>query len=195
MSLKLQVLMQRHRVHNQPCKIPLVDPVEHDMMIEGYCSTCDIDLVRCKFRPYAFGYPLRREYRNVPLLYKHDPNQVAGTICDLEYEDGTGSLCVWCTVTHPMAKRCGAFSIAATVNEYEIVNGDTPDFAAIISSATLSEISLTDTPSNPHALVMDRYRVSAAVQVLDLLTEKMKRLQQIAALIQKESRSCHSTPT
>jgi hypothetical protein len=33
--------------------------------------------------------------------------------------------------------------------------------------------------------VMDRYRVSPAVQVLELLTEKMKRLQQLATLMKE----------
>jgi phage head maturation protease len=185
MRLQLRRLMQRHRVQNEFCKIPLSEPTDHPMILEGYASTDDLDLDRVKMRPYAFGFPMRRQTRDVPLLYKHDPNQVAGKISDLEYDD-FGSLCVWCTVTHPEAKRCGAFSIAATVIDYEIINGDTPDFYAIIKSAGLNEISLTDTPSNPFALVMDRYRVSPAVQTLELLTAKMKCLQQMVALIQKE---------
>jgi phage head maturation protease len=183
MRLKLRHLMQKHRVHNEPCKIPLTAPTEYPMHLEGYCTTDSVDGDRCAFRKYAFGYPLRRQYRDVPLLYKHDPNQVAGKIDDLEYD--FGNLCVWATVTHPEAKRCGAFSIAATVIDYEIVNGDTPDFFALIKSAELNEISLTDNPSNPHALVMDRYRVSPAVQTLDLLTEKMKRLQHMTVLIKE----------
>lgn len=188
MKLKLRTLMQRHRIQCNPVKIPLFDSVEPDMLMEGYCSTDDIDLDRCKFRSYAFGFPLRRQYRDVPLLYRHDPKQVAGTLDDCEYDD-FGNLCVWCTVTHPEAKRCGGFSIGATVLEYQIVDGDTPDFHALISQAELNEVSLTPEPANPNCLVMDRYRVSPAVQTLELLTAKMKLLQKMTVLMKQETRA------
>ena len=46
----------------QPCEdTPVRSSRPHDMMMEGYCSTDDLDLDRCKFRPYAFGYPLRSQ--------------------------------------------------------------------------------------------------------------------------------------
>ena len=45
-----------------------------------------------------------------------------------------------------------------------------PGFFAVIKSATLTEISLTDTPSNPEAKVMERYRTSPQVELLDLMT-------------------------
>jgi Caudovirus prohead serine protease len=186
--LKLRTLMQRHRTLTTPVTIPLHDPSPHDMVLCGFASTDDLDLDRVKMRPYAFGYPLRRQYRDVPLLYKHDAKQVAGKIEDLEYDD-CGNLCVWAVVTHEPAKRCGAFSIRAVVNEYEIKDADSQNFYAIINSAELTEISLTDNPSNPHALVMDRYRVSPQVQFLGLLGEKVKRLQQLAALIKQEIRT------
>ena len=188
MRLKLKRLCVQHRVEPEPCTIALSDPSPHDMVLCGFASTDDLDLDRVKMRPYAFGYPLRRQYRDVPLLYKHDPKQVAGKIEDLEYDE-CGNLCVWAVVTHELAKRCGAFSIRAVVNEYEIKDADSPDFYAIINSAELTEISLTDNPSNPHALVMDRYRVMPAVQFLDLLTAKMKCLQQLAGLIKQEIRT------
>jgi hypothetical protein len=184
MRLKLRHLMQRHRVQSNPVKIPLSDPTDHPMHLEGYCSTDSVDGDRCAFRKYAFGFPLRRQYRNVPLLFKHDPNQVAETIDDLEYDD-FGDLCVWTTVTHPMAKRMGAFSIGAVVLDYEIVNADSPNFHALTTQAELTEVSLTDTPSNPFAIVHDRNRVSPAVQTYELLTAKMKLLQKMTALIQK----------
>jgi hypothetical protein len=193
MRVQIKRLCVQHRVHSEPCTIPLSDPTNHPMILEGYASTDDLDLDRTKMRPYCFGYPLPKSCRAVPLLYKHDPKQVAGKIDDLEYDE-LGNLQVWCTVTHELAKRCGAFSIRATVNEYEIINGDSPDFYAIIKSATLTEISLTDNPSNPYALVHDRYRVSPAVQVLDLLAEKMKRLQRMTVLI-KERITDASTST
>src|SRR5262245_39565854 len=187
MRLKLKRLAVQHRVCSAPITLPLFDPVPHDMLMEGYASTDDLDLDRCKMRPYAFGYPMRRQARGVPLLYKHDPKQVAGTIEDLEYDD-FGNLCVLAVVTHECAKRCGAFSIRAVVNDYEIINGDTPDFYAIIKSAELTEISLTDNPSNPHALVLDRYRVSPAVQAYQLLAAKTQCLANWQTYFRKESK-------
>ena len=191
MRLKLKRLCVQHRVQPEPCKIPLRDPSPHDMVLCGFASTDDLDLDRCKMRPYAFGYPLRplrRQYRAVPLLYKHLPDQVAGKIEDLEYDE-CGNLCVWAVVTHELAKRCGAFSIRAVVLDYTMHDSDTENFYAKINQADLTEISLTDNPSNPHALVMDRYRVNPQVQFFDLMKEKVKRLQQLAALIKQEIRT------
>ena len=189
MRLKLRTLMQRHRIQNQPCKIPLSEPVDADLMAEGFASTNDLDLDRVRFRPYCFGIPtitFRRGYP--PFLVKHDPNRIAGQISELAY-DSVGNLLIAATVTDGLAKRMGAFSIRAVVNDYTIVNGDTPDFHALITSATLTEISVTDCPSNPQALVMVKVAGSPAVRTLELLVAKMKLLQQMAALIQKEVRT------
>jgi Caudovirus prohead serine protease len=184
MKLKLRTLMQRHGVRPNPVKIPLLDAVDHPMLLEGYCSTDDVDHERCKFRPYAFGYPLRKSCRAVPLLYRHDPNQVAGEIVDLEYDE-LGNLQVWTKVTHPLAKRTGAFSIGATILDYTICDADSPDFYALVTQAELTEISLTDNPSNPFALVMDRHRHPPAVETLELLTAKMKILQKMTLLLKE----------
>src|SRR5688572_18157952 len=117
MRLQIKQLMQRHRIKTEAGSLPLFDPVEHDLIMEGYCSTDDIDGDRVKFGPHSFG-PLTRRERSVPILFKHDPAQVAGTLTDLEFDD-FGSLMCWCTVHHPMAKRCGAFSVGAVVHSYE----------------------------------------------------------------------------
>jgi hypothetical protein len=183
MRLKLKNLMQRHRVQPEPCVIPLTDPTDHPMILEGYGATIDLDADRTKLRGWAFGPP---ERLNVPLYYKHDPDQVAGKIWDLAY-DNEGNLLCRTEVHHPLARRCGAFSVAARVDDYEIRNAEGPDFYAVIRSATLTEISLTDSPSNPNALVMERYRVSPTVQVLDLMTERVARLQQLTRLIREQT--------
>ena len=190
MRLKLTHLGVQHRVASQGEKLPLFDPTPHDMVLEGYCATDDLDHDRTKLRKYAFGYPLLFRHRYPPLYLKHDTSREVGRIDDLVYDE-LGNLQIWCTVTDHEAKRYPAFSIAATVNEYEICDGTTKNFHALIKSATITEISLTDNPSNPFALVMDRYRVSPAVQTYELLSAKMKCLQQLATLIQK---GVHHTP-
>jgi hypothetical protein len=96
----------------------------------------------------------------IPLLYKHRADQVVGRIDALEYDDA-GQLLIRAHVTHELARRCNAFSVCATVREYEIVNPERPDFYGLIKQATLDEISLTDVPANPQAWVRQRYDVCA----------------------------------
>jgi hypothetical protein len=182
MRLKLKQLAVRHGVAPQSTKLPLFDPSEFPMIMEGYCSTAEhVDADRTKFRPFCFGY-LPFVFRNgyPPLHLKHDCSREVGKIDQLSYDD-FGSLCCWTTVTDPMAKRMPAFSIAATVNAFELVNEDTPDFFALITSASISEVSLTDIPANRFAKVMDRYRQNPHTKTFELLIEKIKVLQKMTA--------------
>ena len=64
---------------------------------------------------------------------------------------------------------------------------ETPSFYAVINSAKLNELSITDRPSNPNALVMFRYRVSPNVQFLDLMGERVQRLIQLTRLIKEQT--------
>ena len=82
-----------------------------------------------------------------------------------------------------MAKRWVASRSRAIVHDYEIVNADTADFFALVKSATLTEISLTDTPSNPEALVHDRNRYPPALIMHELLIAKMQCLQKLTNLL------------
>ena len=122
----------------------------------------------------------------MPLLWKHDPDQVAGKIEDIDY-DSEGNLLVRAEVDHPLARRAGAFSIAARVNDYEMRDTDGENFYAIINNAELTEISLTDTPSNPEALVMDRHRVSPQVQYLELMTARVAKLIKLTEFIKEQT--------
>jgi hypothetical protein len=186
MRLKLRRLMLEHRVAPEPSTIPLTEPFDHPQVLEGYAATIDLDLDRTRLRPYAFGFPLPRSCRSVPLLFKHRVDQPAGRIADIDY-DAQGNLVIRAEVTHEVARRCGGFSIAAKVLEYEVRDVETPSFYAVINSAELNELSITDRPSNPNALVMFRYRMSPKVQFLDLIGERVARLVQLTHLI-KEAR-------
>src|SRR5262249_48968993 len=88
-----------------------------------------------------------------PLFYRHIAD-VIGTVDELAYDDK--GLRVSVTTDHAQAKCCGAFSIAATIREYELRDTDTAQFHAVIKSAVLDEVTLTPVPANPHALVMHR---------------------------------------
>ena len=105
-----------------------------------------------------------------------------------EFTTNKGILLIRAEVHHPLARRCGAFSVAAKVNEYEMCDVEGPGFFAVIKSATLTEISLTDTPSNPEAKVMERYRTSPQVELLDLMTRRVTKLIQLTDLIKQEIR-------
>ena len=86
---------------------------------------------------------------------------------------------------HPIARCCPGFSVGAAVSAYELHNADRRDFYAEVSSAEISEISLTDRPSNPAALVTDRYPPCAAAECYSLLGQKIKVLTQLIHLTQE----------
>ena len=67
MKLRLKRLMRDHGVSPEPINIPLTAPTAHPMILEGYAATTDLDLDRTKLRAFAFGYPLPKSCRDVPL--------------------------------------------------------------------------------------------------------------------------------
>ena len=103
------------------------------MVLSGLASTFDVDNERVRFLPRAFG-PLPK---SLPLLFEHDPDQVAGTVDELSY-DQTGNLCVTVTATHQLARRCNAFSVGAKVRDY-VVSDEGPSFFATVREAVLTD--------------------------------------------------------
>jgi HK97 family phage prohead protease len=191
MRVALAKLAVHHGIAPKPCIIPLSDPVDYPVVVEGYASTVDIDLDRTRFRAYAFCNPflLLKGYDLPPLLYKHDPEQVAGKIESLGYDD-RGNLRIRATVDHPLARRCGAFSIRGKVLAYELRDTECRNFHALVTSAELIEISLTDTPANVNARVQHRYRAAPVAPLLNtmaetnaLLIKGVGYLQQMAEII------------
>jgi hypothetical protein len=87
MQLALTRLQKRHEVPTDLFVIPLSEAVDHDLVVEGFASTTDIDFARNCFSKHAFTIP----EQPVPLLYKHDPTEIAGTIqslsCDRNGKD------------------------------------------------------------------------------------------------------------
>ncbi len=196
MRLALARLAVRHGIAAKPCSLPLFDPVDGPLDVEGLASTVDVDLDRARFRAYAFcnlslflkGYALP------PLLYRHDETQVAGEIDSLTYDEH-GNVRVRCTVTHEQAKRCGAFSIRAKILAYELRETETRDFHAVVTDAEIVEVSLTDCPANPRALVQHRHRAAPVDAYLNavgestaLLIRRIEIAKQMAQLIQQ---TCH----
>jgi hypothetical protein len=192
LKLELARLHQHHRVPvASPVTLPPAAPSADAVIVSGYASTTHVDLHRMKFRPWAFVFLPWDE--PPPLLWKHDASQVAGHIHALEY-DSHGNLTVRATVTHAEAKRCNGFSIAGTIREYEIHNADSREFFALITRATLDEVSVTPTPCNPHALVLTRDPVSPAGRFYDLMVQRVQCLQRLVQTIPLPPPTARPTP-
>jgi hypothetical protein len=89
MQLELSRLGKRHGVAPKPHFVALADPIDGPVAVTGFASTTDVDVVRQKFRAYAFNNPCLylKKFPLPKLLYRHDENQVAGTISSLGYDD------------------------------------------------------------------------------------------------------------
>jgi hypothetical protein len=72
--------------------------------------------------------------------------QVAGRIESLDY-DQEGQLRIRAYVDHPLASRCGAFSIRGRIVAYELREVDNQIFHALVTHAELTEISLVEQPA------------------------------------------------
>jgi len=181
-------LQAHHRVAMpQPVPLPLAEPVDYPLIVEGLASTFDFDSARCAIAPYALSWPCDPL---PPLLYRH--NQVAGKIRELSFDDH-GRLRIRAYVDHPEAKRAPAFSIAFTVLQFEIINPDSPTgFHSLVRKGVVTECSLTPEPCNRHALVQSRTRASPGYDdVLAAVTRAQKALE---ALMQSPPQPPHERP-
>ena len=144
--------------------------------VASKASTRDFDGVVTV--PHAFG----QLPSSVPLRLDHDDKTDAGSIESLAY-DADGSLLVSARVTCPKALRRPAFSVAATVDEYDI---DERTATATIRRARLQEISLVAQPCDPYALVLSRERPSPFGEFYTLVGQKVLCLQRMTELLQHE---------
>jgi hypothetical protein len=136
------------------------------VILSGLASTVDLDNDRVRFRAYAFDnvYP---GAKLPPLLLRHD--RPAGIIERLFYDD-SGCLMIVAHCSDPLASMMPAFSVAATILDFAI---DKASATATVTRARIEEVSLTDRPANPAALVTARVPVSAAVALMDLAAGRL----------------------
>lgn len=146
------------------------------MLLSGYASTVTIDLDRMKFENNSMTWSTMPK-----LLFKHDADQVAGTIDDLHW-DAKG-LKITATVDHQQARTMNAFSVAVSIHQYQIINPNSPQFYASITKATLDEVSLVTTPANQFAIVTSRWPVPASNKFYDLMMAKVAVLQRLVPLL------------
>lgn len=126
------------------------------------------------------------------MLYKHDPNQIAGQIQSLEY-DARGNVRIVAEVDHELARRCPAFSVGAVVKAYELRDEGSPNFHAVITEAEITEISLTELPANPFALVESRYSVPPHREFYDKATRGIAIIQEMLHTIAAQAAAPFAT--
>jgi hypothetical protein len=152
---------------------------------------------KSRIRKGAF-LPFERE---IPLLFRHDPNQPAGRVEEVRSTDK--GLHVRAIVQHPEAKCCPYFSVAATVHGYQICHADDRErFHGLVTCATLDEVSLVPaSPANPEARVLYRYRQSPAVEMYDIAKAGFNKVAEIVRVLeaindehQRASRAQNSAP-
>jgi hypothetical protein len=102
MRYQLHELARRHRIPDSApiATMVLLEPVEHDLIVEGLAATADGDRHHMKFRPWLPWKP------KPPLLFRHA--EPAGELLDMQYDE-RGRLFVRARVTHHRAARasCG----------------------------------------------------------------------------------------
>ncbi|MCA1474298.1 hypothetical protein [Bradyrhizobium sp. NBAIM08] len=177
MQLELKHLARKHRIAPPPC-VPTapLPPVDGDWIFEGLAAPATIDSERTKFAAECW-MPVRQ---NIPLLYRH--GRPAGEVLEVRTTDK--GLHVRALVRDNEAKRCAHFSVAATIHGFQLRDvEDRERFHALVTCATLNEITLTDRPANPAAILRHRYRQSAAVEQWDIIKRGIVCAQGIVAAL------------
>jgi hypothetical protein len=60
MSMRLalaRLAVQHQLAPKKPCIVPLIDPIDYPVTVQGYASTAGINLDRTRFRSHAFTVP------------------------------------------------------------------------------------------------------------------------------------------
>ncbi|MET3334601.1 MULTISPECIES: hypothetical protein [Bradyrhizobium] len=180
MQLELKRLALRHGATETASHIhPLQPATDHDLIFVGLAATSDIDQARMRFRPWCFSFLPWQKLP--PLLFRH--SEPAGELLEMSHDD-RGNLAVRARVSHSLAKRCSHFSVAATVQEWELRDiNDPANFHGLIKCCAIDEISITDRPCNTEAKVLYRYRPSPAVELYDIAKQGVICITKIITLM------------
>jgi hypothetical protein len=177
---QLTVLADRHRVTlSSPRHVPKTAlPNQDKLILEGVASSDKIDCDRVRFQPFCFS-----SLPELPLLIEHDAARPVGTAV-LTY-DAAGGLRVRTSPLAGEARTYSAFSIAVRDISYDLCDIERRSFYAQITSAELTECSLSEYPHNGAALVLNRMRGSAQAEFYGAAQQYFAKLTEIVALIQK----------
>jgi hypothetical protein len=96
----------------------------------------------------------------------------------------SASFIVRARVFDTFAKCAGAFSISARILRYELVDTETPNFFALVTQAEVpDEISLTDRPCDPCALVLRRSAPAALPETHAKVLDQVAQLKAMLAAL------------
>lgn len=190
MKIELSALIKRHGIKPPRfAPLPLLPATERECSVQGFASPATTDRERMKFATLCWRRPFSKQ---IPLLYRHQRDRVAGKLLDIQAR--YGGLFVRALVNDAQAARCPYFSIAATIHQYELRQVDDPKAAhALITSATLDEVSLVpDNPGHPDALVVP---TPAPVELYNLAIRGIGIIQQQLAVIEQLPRLSAPPPS
>jgi hypothetical protein len=173
----IRELQRRHQCLPTLHVLPLGPVQSGPVILSGIAATTDRDHDRMQLAPDALILP--PDPAAVPLLANHNPTQRVGAIQSLQL-DHRGTLHIRARVEHEAARRLPAFSVGLRLLDGALIDADSANFYGLLKRAEISEISLTDKPSNPHALVLDRHPscrtdfCDAAITALQLINRKLE---------------------
>jgi hypothetical protein len=172
----IRELQRRYRCVPTPHVMALGPPQSGPVIVTGIAADCSRDRDHMELAPGALILP--SDCRTLPLLSRHDPTKRVGEVQQLDYDGRT--LRIRARVEHAEARRLCGFSIGMRLLDGELINADSANFYGLLKRAEISEISLTDRPSNPHALVLDRHPscradfCDTAITALQLINRKLQ---------------------
>jgi hypothetical protein len=157
-------------------------------MMSGVASRAmTLDAERIRTAPRAFGE--LPDPASIPLRLEHDETTNPGVITELSY-DPLGSLLITCRLTDARAAVRPAFSIASSIDAYEV---DAATCSATVLRCRLQEISLVRAPMDSGALVQQRCAPPPHLEFYDTAISVVEKLQQLTRLYMKEnSHATHS---
>jgi hypothetical protein len=160
-------------------ELELLTAIALPVMMSGIASRATIlDAERIRTAPRAFGdLP---DPVSIPLRLEHKEDTNPGTITELAYDE-LGSLLITCRVTDPHAAVRPAFSVAASVDEYEV---DATTCSATVLRCRLQEISLVRAPMDAGSLVQHRYAPPPHTEFYNLAAAKAATLAKLVKLME-----------
>jgi hypothetical protein len=175
--LQVQLRQLRHEADiylDNPKELDLLTAIQLPIMMSGIASRATaLDAERIGTAPRAFG--ILPDPASIPLRLEHKEDTNPGVITELSY-DALGNLLITCRVTDAHAAMRPAFSISASVDEFE-VNAAT--CSGLVTRCRLQEISLVRAPLDAGALVQRRYAPPPHTEFYETAistVEKMKQL-------------------
>jgi hypothetical protein len=193
-ALRLQTQLRQLR-HEQdlylenPKELDLLSAITLPIMMSGIASRAtSLDAERIRTAPRAFGE--LPDPASIPLRLEHKEDTHPGVITELVY-DPLGSLLITCRVTDSNAAMRPAFSVAASVDEYEV---DAATCSATVTKCRLQEISLVRAPMCSGSLVQRRYAPPPHLEFYDNAISAVEKLQQLTRALIKERNNVHAHP-